>query len=157
MPNANTFSILSTRAPLVEVTRLGPVLDLREGLTVPDGAVTTSPVDTAGASVRRWRVDAAPTEQTAVVVIDSPFGAFVEVHRRLPVSPSRVERYLSVDQWPKVHTRLKHHAPWIVDLWHLFADPSERVWSAVNEGDSGQAVARGGDLVVVDFVRLSSS
>src|SRR5207302_7896015 len=81
MSKDSSFTILSTKAPLVEVRGDGPIADVPGGLSIPDGAATTAHVDLLNAPVRRWRVDAPSSVKTAVVITDSPFGAFVGVRR----------------------------------------------------------------------------
>jgi hypothetical protein len=154
MSTGKTFTILSTHAPLVEVSGDGPTFDIGGGLAIPDGAATTARVNLRNASVRRWRVDAPPTVETAVVVTDSPYGAFVGVRRCVgaPELPSWW-RHLSVAQWPRLRSALKRRAPSVLALWHLFTDDMlVQAWRDVGDDTSNLARARGGDLIVINFV-----
>jgi hypothetical protein len=154
MRHSETLTILSTNAPLVEVSGDGPTSDIRGGLTIPDGAAITAPVDLLNAPIRRWRVDAPPSVKTAVVVTDSPYGAFVGVHRSAtPIEPRRWTSHLAASGWPWLHGVLKQHAPSVLALWNALTDDVQPcTWHDVGDGASNQAQARGGDLVVVHFV-----
>lgn len=77
-----TFTIVSTGAPLVEVSGDGPFVDLRDGLAVPDGVPTIGQVDLVDGFYRFWRVDARDV-QAKVAITDSPFGALLDVRRRV--------------------------------------------------------------------------
>lgn len=161
MSNDSTFTILSTNAALVEVSGDGPISDVPGGLAIADGAATKAPVDLLNAPVRRWRVDAPPTVQTAVVVTDSPYGAFVGVRRCSP-PPARPQSLTSqllaginriVVTNGRIRAALKRCAPSLLALWYLFTDDVQPcTWGDVGDGASNQALARGGDLVVVTFV-----
>lgn len=166
MSNDSTFTILSTNAALVEVSGDGPISDVPGGLAIPDGAATTAPVDLLNAPVRRWRVDAPPTVQTAVVVTDSPYGVFVGVRRCSPPPAKRsrqqslatqvlmgINRIVVADG--RLRAFFKRRAPSLLALWYLFCDDVQPcTWGDVGDGASNQAQARGGDLVVVTFVSL---
>jgi hypothetical protein len=151
MSNDQTFTILSTNAPLVEVNGDGPIADVQGGLAIPDGAATTARLS---APIRRWRVDAPPVAQTAVVVTDSPYGAFVGVRRCVSSAAApKWWRALAADRWPRLRAVLKRCAPSALALWHLFTDDVRPcTWRDVGEGLDSHAQARGGDLVVVNFV-----
>jgi hypothetical protein len=150
---SQTFTILSTRAPLVEVDGDGPTIDRVGGLRIADGASTTAPVDLLNGFIRRFRVDAPPTTQTVVAVTESPFGAFVGVRRCVPVPPKKRSLF-SVNRWPMVRDAIMRIAPSIGALWHLFTDDGAVPcrWEAVGNDDHDHVLARGGDLVVVAFV-----
>jgi hypothetical protein len=149
-----TFSLLSTHAPLIEVSSDGPVFDLCHGLTVPDGGTVTARLDLRRDSVRRWRVDAPPSVRTAVVVTDSPYGAFVDVRRAVLPEPVTWRRYVSASAWPRLRAKLRRRAPSLLALWNLFTDEVRpAAWRAVGDGASHQAAACGGDLVSIVFVR----
>jgi hypothetical protein len=145
------FTILSTRAPLVEVGGHGPTFDLPGGVTVADGAATSARVDLLDGFIRRWRVDAPVKVQTAVVVTDSPFGAFVTVRRC--VNSMKEPKWSQINRWPRLRLALKRRVPSLLALWYLLADDTQpRTWRDVNDGASNQALAHGGDLIVVSFV-----
>ena len=169
------FSILSTNAPLVEVSGDGPTKDLPNGLAIPDGALITSGVDLLDAPIRRWRVDAAPAVQTKITITDSPFGVFVGVRRCVPLAP-RVPwwRFLSVTRWPRLRAALKDRASALVALWYLlteedppaapsatngarahapFVAPAQMcAWQDIGDHITNEVTAYGGDLVIVTFV-----
>jgi hypothetical protein len=150
---SESFSILSTNAPLIEVIGDGPIYDRPNGLTVPDGATAIGPVDLLNAPIRRWRIDAPASVKTDVVVTHSPFGAFVTVRRCVTKQPPSRWRHLHPSRWPKLSRGLKRRTPSILALWHLFAsDAQPCVWQDVNDGNGNQAQANGGDLVIVAFV-----
>jgi hypothetical protein len=112
MTNCHTFTILSPKAPLIEVTGEGPIRDTPGGMVVPDGAATTVRIDLQRTSSVRWRVDASTTERTAIVVTDSPYGAFVSVRRyTVPKPVPTWWRPLAADQWPVVRGVLRRQPP----------------------------------------------
>jgi hypothetical protein len=154
MRTSSTFTILSTNAQLLEVSGDGPIADVPGGLTIPDGAATTAPVDLLNAPIRRWRVDAPRNAKTSINVSDSPFGAFVQIRRCEPAAPPATWwSCLTVERWPRLSAFLKRRAPSILQLWYLFeADVRPCTWQDVGDGNTSQAEGRGGDLVVVTFV-----
>jgi hypothetical protein len=155
MSNALKFTILSTRAPLVEVDGGdGPYYMLPGGVRVADGARTTAPLDLANAPARFFRVEAPKTTRTAVIVTDSPYGAFAHVRRC--VEPEQRKRWWSpvaVSRWPRTRRVLKRRAPSLLALWYLFTDNVQGCrWQDVGDANTNQVLARGGDVVVVSFV-----
>lgn len=155
MSNNETFTILSTGAPLVEVDGDGPTTDRAGGVEVQDGVPTTAPVHLLTEWVRRWRVDAPSTVQATVSITDSPFGAFVGLRRCVaPVQPLKWWRYLAIERWPWLRAVLKRRAPSVVALWHLYTDdtPTPCNWQDVGDNNGTEVQARGGDVVVVTFV-----
>jgi hypothetical protein len=150
----DTCTILSTNAPLVEVSGDGPIYDVPRGATIPDGAATTTDVDLANAPIRRWRVDASPNVRTAVVVTDSPYGAFVGVRRRA-AAPAATRGWPCVvlRHWQRVRGLLRRYAPRLVTPWCSLANDSSRAaWREIGQGSSHLAEAHGGDLIVVRLV-----
>jgi hypothetical protein len=152
MSNDSTFTILSTKAPLVEVTGDGPSADIPGGVLISDGAATKVDADLLNAPIRRFRVDASSAVQTSVVVTDSPFGAFLQTRRcvagRLPWWS-----FMAAERWPRLRAKLKRHGEWLVALWYLLTDYAQPcTWTNIGEGDSAQTQARGGDIVVVTLV-----
>jgi hypothetical protein len=154
MSNDSSFSILSTNAALVEVSGDGPIVIVPSGVTVADSARTTVAVDLRATPVRRFRVDAPGTVQTAIIVDDSPCGAFVGVRRCVaPARPAKWWRLLGVDRWPRLRATLKHRAPSALALWYLLTDDVQPcTWRDVGDNNTNQVTARGGDLVVVSLV-----
>jgi hypothetical protein len=170
-----TFTILSVGARLVEVDGDGPTTDRPDGITVPEGVPTIAPLHLLTQPVLRWRVDAAPSVQAKVSITDSPYGVFVGVRRCVPLAPAAPWlRFLAVTRWPRLRAALKRRAPSLLALWYLLTDedppaaPSatngERAreaftppaklceWRNVGDDETNEAVANGGDLVVVTFV-----
>jgi NADPH:quinone reductase-like Zn-dependent oxidoreductase len=66
-------------------------------------------VDLSDECIRRWRVDAPVNVQTAVVVTDSPFGAFVTVRRC--VNPMKAPNWWQTNRWPRLRLALKRREP----------------------------------------------
>jgi hypothetical protein len=149
------FTILSTRAPLIEVEGGdGPYYMLPGGVRVADGARTKAPLDLATIPVRLFRVEAPKTVRTAVIVTDSPFGAFAHVRRC--VEPEQTKtwwRAFAAPRWPRVRRVLKRRAPSLLALWYLFTDNVQGCrWQDVGDANTNQVLARGGDVVVVSFI-----
>jgi hypothetical protein len=155
MRNNETFTILSTTAPLVEVTGDGPFYDTPGGLLIPDGAATTVALDLAAAPIRRFRIDASPATRTAVLITDSPYGASVHVRRCFVPEPSpKWWRPFDQDDWPDLRRRLKRHAPSLHALWNLLTDDVEPcTWRDLCHCSGNQPQTAGGDVVVISFVR----
>jgi hypothetical protein len=170
-----TFTIVSTGGPLVEVTGRGPTLDLAGGLAVPDGVPTIGPVNLLEGFTRVWRVDGPPTVKAKIEVSDSPFGALLSVRRCVEeeephhngktfpaVPPADVMASLKGlgEQLWNAPVREALHAVFQlapVFLAALLADlvdpmPASCEWRDVVEKSSEPVTARGGDLVVVTFV-----
>jgi hypothetical protein len=150
-----TFTILSTRAPLVEVDGGdGPYYMLPGGIRAADGARTTAPIDLANAPVRMFRVEAPKSVRTAVIVTDSPFGAFAHVRRCVEsAQPNRWWRGLAADRWPRVRRVLKRRAPSMLAFWYLITDNVQGCrWQDIGDNNTNQVLSRGGDVVVVSFV-----
>src|SRR5258706_12746031 len=123
MSNNETFTILSTGAPLVEVDGTGPTTDRPGGLDVPDGVSTTAPVHLLTDFIRRWRVNAPLSVQATVSVTDSPFGVFVGARRCVTAAATPPWwRHLAVGRWPWLRAALKKRAPSWLALWYLFTD-----------------------------------
>lgn len=155
MSNDETFTILSTGAPLVEVDGDGPTTDRPGGVAVSDGVPATAPVHLLTEWVRRWRVDAPATTTASVAITDSPFGALVGVRRCVsPFRPLPWWRFLAIDRWPWLRDTLRMRAPSLAALWTLYTDqtPASCIWQDVGDNNGTQVTARGGDLVVVTFV-----
>lgn len=151
---SQSFTILSTQAPLVEVDGDGPANDRPSGVLAAAGVPTTTPVDLLNGFFRRFRVDAPSTTQTVVAITASPFGAFVALRRCVAV-PQKRAGILSPQRWPKVRDTVRRFVPTVGALWHLltddFAVPNCR-WQSIGDGDHDHVIARGGDVVVVTFV-----
>jgi hypothetical protein len=149
-----TFTILSTRAPLVEVDGDGPYYMLPGGVRVADGARTRAPLDFATAPVRFFRVEAPRTLPTAVIVTDSPYGAFAHVRRCVePELPTKWWRVFAADRWPRLRGALQRRSPSIVALWYLLTDTVQGCrWRDIGDNNTNQVMARGGDVIVVTFV-----
>jgi hypothetical protein len=155
-----TFTILSTRAPLVEVDGGdGPYYMLPGGARVADAARTTAPLDLADAPVRTFRVEAPKSVRTAVIVTDSPFGAFAHVRRCVePAQPKKWWRGLAANRWPRVRRVLKRRAPSMLAFWYLVTDNVQGCrWQDIGDSNTNQVLARGGDVVVVSFVNAEGS
>jgi len=148
------FTILSTRAPLAEVVGDGPYYLLPGGVVVPDGARTTARIDLRKAPVRRFRIETAQTMRTAVIVTDSPYGAFAQVRRCIePKQRKRWWHAFATDRWPRLRGVLQRRAPSILALWHLLTDHNRACrWQDIGDSNTNQVLARGGDVVVVSFV-----
>jgi|SRR5581483_81014 len=153
MNDNETFTILASGAPLVEVQGDGPYSDLPGGLTVSDGVATTAPVHLLTDFVRKWRVDAAPTVQATVAVTDSPLGAYLSVRRCIPRPlPWRWWCPLAAASWPRVQATLKRLSPSMLAVWNLYTDEIQTCqWRDVGSGSISQVSVRGGDVVVVAF------
>jgi hypothetical protein len=155
-----TFTILSTRAPLVEVDGDGPYYMLPGGVGVADGARTTAPLDLAARPVRMFRVETAQTMRTAVIITDSPFGAFAHVRRCVePEQPKRWWQPLAAQRWPRVAGFLQRHARSLLALWFLLTDDGGEAcrWQDIGDANTNQVLARGGDVVVVSFVNAEDA
>jgi hypothetical protein len=156
MMNRNqTFTILSTRAPLVEVDGDGPYYLLPGGVAVADGARTTARLDLAAKPLRKFRVETAQTMRTAVIITDSPYGAFAHVRRCVePEQPRTWWRPLAAGRWPRLATFLQRHARSVLALWFLLTDDGGEAcrWHDIGDAITNQVLARGGDVVVVSFV-----
>ena len=154
MNTDSTFTILSTRAPLVEVDGDGPYYLSPGGVAVADGARTTARVDLASKPIRKFRVETAETMRTAVIVTDSPSGAFVHVRRC--VEPEPVKTWwqpFAARRWPRLTGFLQRHARSVLALWFLLTDENDACrWQDVGDATSNQALARGGDVVVISFI-----
>ena len=153
-PNAS-FTILSTRAPLVEVDNGdGPYYMLPGGVQAADGARTTAPLDLESTPTRHFRVEAPKAIRTAVLVTDAPYGAFLHVRRCVePIQPKKWKRVLAADRWPRVRRVLKRRSPSMLALWYLFTDNVQGCrWEVIGDSNTNQVLARGGDVVVVSFV-----
>jgi len=151
---SQTFTILSTRAPLVEVDGDGPTVDRAGGLRIADGASTVAPLSLLDGFIRRFRVDAPTSTQTVVAVTSSPFGAFVGLRRCVSTAKAKRAGLFSVNRWPSVRDAVMRVAPSIGALWHLLTDEPARPcrWQSIGNDDHDHVLARGGDLVVVTFV-----
>jgi len=153
------FTILSTRAPLIEVDGDGPYYMLPGGATVADGARTTVRLDLAVKSVRKFRVDAPTTVSTAVLVGDSPFGAFAHVRRC--VEPKRHNPWrsaLAAPTWPRVTRFLQRHGRTVLAIWFLLTDDVEACrWQTIENAGTDQVLARGGDVIVVSFANTEGA
>jgi hypothetical protein len=139
---ASEFTISTSDAPLVEVSGHGSYADREGGLSVPAGIETTAPVKLLTDFIRAWRVDAPSTIETTVRVVRSPFGALVGVRRCMNSGAhSRWSvRCISFRLWPgKCLLRL-------IPL----TTPCE--FEDIGDGESDEVTARGGDVVVVEFV-----
>jgi hypothetical protein len=154
MSNDSKFTILSTRAPLIEVDGAGPYYMLPGGVAVADGARTTASLDLRTKSVRKFRVEAPQTMRTAVIVAESPYGAFARVRRC--IEPERLNKWwrpLAANRWPRFAGFLQRHARTMLALWFLLTDESEACrWLNIDEAGTDQVLARGGDVVIVSFV-----
>lgn len=149
-----TFTILSTRASLVEVDGNGPYYMLPGGVRVADGARTKVLLDLAQAPVRLFRVEAPQTVPTAVIVAESPQGAFAHVRRCVePELPKKWWRVFAADRRPRVRSALQRRTPSIAALWYLLTDAVQGCrWQDIGDNNTNQVMARGGDVVVVTFV-----
>ncbi|HEY2743980.1 MAG TPA: hypothetical protein VGL86_05140 [Polyangia bacterium] len=158
MNTDSKFTILSTRAPLIEVDGDGPYYMLPAGVAIADGARTTVRLDLAATSIRKFRVDAPPTVSTAVMVGDSPFGAFAHIRRCVqPKRPNKWRRLLAAPSWPRVTRFLQRHGRTALALWFLFTDDVEACrWQNLENAGTDQVLARGGDIVVVSFINAES-
>jgi hypothetical protein len=155
MNTDSKFTILSTRAPLVEVDGDGPYYMLPGGIAVADGARTTATVDLAARPVRKFRVETAQTIRTAVIVTDSPYGAFAQLRRCVePEQPRRWWHSLVADRWPRLSGFLRRHARSVLALWFVLIDDGGEAcrWQDIDDAPTNQVLARGGDVVVVTFV-----
>jgi hypothetical protein len=161
MMNRNqSFTILSTRAPLVEVDGDGPYYLLPGGVAVADGARTTARLDLAAKTIRKFRVETAQTMRTAVIVTDSPFGAFAHVRRCVdPEQPRKWWRPLAAGRWPSLTGFLQRHARSVLAFWFLLTDDGGDAcrWQDIGDASTNQVLARGGDVVVVSFVDAEDS
>lgn len=148
--NSPDFTISAIGAPLVEVIGDGPYTDRAGGLSVPDGVPTSSTVDLLNEWVRRWRVDAPPTTQVAVALLDSPYGALVDVRRCEVVMPVRWwQRIIEVRRWPWFRAFATERAAVARPVTN---DAAACVWRGVSSRNWESVNARGGDVVVVTFV-----
>jgi hypothetical protein len=154
MNTGSKFTILSTRAPLIEVDGDGPYYMLPGGVTVPDAARTTVRLDLDARPVRKFRVDAPPTLSTAVLVGDSQFGASAHVRRCVePKRPNKWRHALAAPSWPRVTRFLQRHGRTVLALWFLLTDDVEACrWENIENAGTDQVLARGGDVVVIAFV-----
>ena len=153
------FTILSTRAPLVEVDGDGPYYMIPGGVAVADGARTTARLDLAAKPIRKFRVETAQTMRTAVIVTDSPYGAFAHVRRCVePEQPRNWWHRLAADRWPRFAGFLQQHARSLLALWFLLTDDGGDVcrWQDIGDANTNQVLARGGDVVVVSFVNAEA-
>jgi hypothetical protein len=154
IPDTKSFSILSTRAPLVEVDGDGPYYALPGGVRVADGARTTERVDVLSAPVRCFRVEAPESVTTAIIVSDSPYGAFVQLRRC--VEPDKEKKWwhsLAAERWPRFAGLLQRHARWLLAFWFLLTDDAEVChWRDLGDACTNQVLARGGDVVIVSFI-----
>lgn len=152
--DTKSFSILSTRVPLVEVDGEGPYYALPGGISVADGARTTARVDVRNAPVRRFRVEGPQSTTTAVVVSESPYGAFVQLRRC--VEPPKGKRWwhpLAAARWPRLAGVLQRHARSLLALWFILTDDGEACrWQDLGDACTNQVLARGGDVVIVSFI-----
>lgn len=149
------FTILSTRAPLVEVDGDGPYYMLPGGVAVPDAARTTAALDLAARPIRKFRVETAQTIRTAVIVTDSPFGAFAHVRRCVdPEQPTKWWHTFAAPRRPRVTGFLQRHARSVLALWFLLTDDGGEAcrWRDIGDATTNQVLARGGDVVIVSFV-----
>lgn len=155
----DTFTILSTRAPLVEVCAAPPYYLAPGGASVADGARTTLRVDLKKFAERHFRVEAPANAPTAVVVTDSPFGAFVNVRRCVEPEPRRtIWRPLGVRRWPRLGAILQRRAPSVLALWYLLTDDEQPCeWRDVGDYSTNQVLARGGDVIAIHFVTHSGA
>lgn len=154
-----TFTILSTRAPLVEVDGDGPYYMVPGGVAVADGARTTARLDLSMKPVRKFRVETAQTNRTAVIVTDSPFGAFAHVRRCVePEQPHNWWQTFAAPRWPRVSGFLQRHARTLLALWFLLTDDGGEAcrWQDIGEANTNQVLARGGDVVVVSFINAEA-
>jgi hypothetical protein len=152
----NTFSILSTQAPLIEIIDDESLTDRAGGLVVPDGTVSTAPSELLTRPVRYWRVDAPSEIRTSVVVTDSPYGAFVAVRRPVETAEAEHDESRSDDaRWSELHAVMRHYAPTVATLWQQLTGRTEpsASWRDVSGTCSNHAQAHGGDIIVVSFVR----
>lgn len=154
MNTDSKFTILSTRAPLIEVDGDGPYYMLPGGVAVPDAARTSARLDLGARSVRKFRVDAPATTSTAVIVSDSPFGAVAHIRRCVePKRPNKWRRALAAPTWPRVTRFLQRHARTALALWFLLTDDVEACrWQSVGDTEANEVLARGGDVVIVSFI-----
>jgi hypothetical protein len=159
MKTNSKFTILSTRAPLIEVDGDGPYYMLPGGVAVADGARTTASLDLKTKSIRKFRVETAPSIRTAIIVADSPYGAFAHVRRCVkPEQSNRWWRPLAANRWPRLTGFLQRHGRNVLALWFLLTDESEACrWRDIGDAATDQVLARGGDVVVVSFVNAEGA
>jgi hypothetical protein len=127
MSNSSSFTISSVGASLAEVIGDGPYSFLSGGVYVPNGTPTTAPVDLLNGWERRWRVIAPVTKQATVSITESPYGAFLQLRRCVPL--------------PLLHGSLRH----------LLSVRLPCAWEDVGANNNNQLTAHGGDVVVVVF------
>jgi hypothetical protein len=157
---SQTFTIVSSHAPLVEVDSAGPsvsegpFVDRTGGLAVVPGVLTTAPVSLLNGFIRRFRVDASRSTNTMVAVTESPHGALVGLTRCVPVATMERNTIFSVKRWPRLYRGAMRVAPGLAAHWHLRTNLSWAPcrWEAVSDGISDHVVAQGDDVVIVLFV-----